>query len=39
MDGWPGFFVVVIIVAKEQQDKGVILQQKLHKRHKGSLKK
>jgi len=38
MDGWPGFFVV-IIVAKEQQDKGVILQQKLYKRHKGSLKK
>jgi len=32
-------FFVVIIVAKEQQDKGVILQQKLHKRHKGSLKK
>jgi len=38
MDGWPGFFVV-IIVAKEQQAKGVIPQRKLHKRHKGSLKK
>jgi len=38
MDGWPVFFVVTII-AKEQQDKGVIPQQKLHKRHKGSLKK
>jgi len=32
-------FFVVIIVAKEQQAKGVIPQRKLHKRHKGSLKK